>query len=84
MLNRINPKERLHLARVKDLACGVCGAEGPSEAHHVEQHQQYLCIPLCPDCHRGSFNGLHGQKRIWNVKKLTELDVLNETLRAIL
>jgi len=84
LLNRINPKERLHLARVKDLACGVCGAEGPSEAHHVEQHQQYLCIPLCPDCHRGSFNGLHGQKRIWAVKKLTELNVLNETLSAIL
>lgn len=72
------------MARVKELACGVCGAEGPSEAHHVEQHQQYLCIPLCPDCHRGSFNGLHGQRRIWGVKKLTELDVLNETLRAIL
>jgi len=84
LLNRINPKERLHLARVKELACGVCGAEGPSEAHHVEQHQQFLCIPLCPDCHRGSFNGLHGQRRIWGVKKLTELDVLNETLRAIL
>lgn len=84
MLNRINPKERLHLARVKELACGVCGADGPSEAHHVEQHQQYLCIPLCPDCHRGGFNGLHGQKRIWNAKKLTELEVLNETLRAIL
>ena len=33
---------------------------------------------------RRSFNGLHGQKRIWSVKKLTELDVLNETLRAIL
>ena len=84
MLNRINPKERLHLARVKELSCGVCNAPGPSEAHHVEQHQQYLCIPLCEDCHRGSFNGLHGQRRIWNVKKLTELDVLNETLRAIL
>jgi hypothetical protein len=84
LLNRINPKERLHLARVKELSCGVCNAPGPSEAHHVEQHQQYLCIPLCEDCHRGSFNGLHGQRRIWNVKKLTELDVLNETLRAIL
>lgn len=84
LLNRISTKERLHLARVKELACGVCSAPGPSEAHHVEQHQQYLCIPLCEDCHRGSFNGLHGQKRIWNVKKLTELYVLNETLRAIL
>lgn len=84
MNNRPSATERLHLARIKELACGVCKAAGPSEAHHVEQHQQYLCIPLCEDCHRGSFNGLHGQKRIWNVKKLTELDVLNETLRAIL
>jgi hypothetical protein len=84
MNNRPGSKERLHLARIKDMSCGVCGAEGPSEAHHVEQHSQYLCIPLCPDCHRGSFNGLHGQKRIWDVKKLSELDVLNETLRAIL
>jgi hypothetical protein len=69
---------------VKELACGVCNAPGPSEAHHVEQHQQYLCIPLCPDCHRGSFNGLHGQRRIWGVRKLTEMDVLNETLRSLL
>ncbi len=84
MLNRISARERLHLARVKELPCGVCGAAGPSEAHHVEQHQQYLCIPLCEDCHRGSFNGVHGQKRIWNVKKLSELDVLNETLRSLL
>ena len=84
MNNRISAKERLHLARVKELNCGVCNSPGPSEAHHVEQHQQYLCIPLCPDCHRGSFNGLHGQKRIWAVKKLTELNVLNETLSAIL
>ncbi len=69
---------------MKELACGVCNAPGPSEAHHVEQHQQYLCIPLCPDCHRGSFNGLHGQRRIWGVRKLTEMDVLNETLRSLL
>jgi len=68
------------LARVKSLSCSVCGQAGPSEAHHVEQHQQYLCIPLCADCHRGSFNGLHGQKRIWSVMKKDELSCLNDTI----
>ena len=61
----------------------MCNADGPSDAHHVVQHSQYLCIPLCKDCHMGPFNGWHGQKRIWNVKKLTELDVLNATIRGL-
>jgi len=82
--NKITAAERKHLAKVKDLPCGVCGASGPSEAHHIEQHKQYLCIPLCADCHRGSFNGLHGQKRMWNVTKKTELSVLNDTIERLM
>lgn len=81
MLNKINPAERRYLAWVKEQPCGVCEQPGPSDAHHIEQHHQYLCIPLCKDCHQGSFNGIHGQRRIWKVKKLTELTVLNETIR---
>jgi hypothetical protein len=69
---------------VKEMPCGVCGQAGPSDAHHIEQHQQYLCIPLCKDCHQGSFNGIHGQKRIWSVYKQTEMSVLNETLRKLI
>ena len=84
MNNQLTPNERKHLAAVKSLPCGVCGAKGVSEAHHIEQHLQYTCIPLCPDCHRGNFNGIHGQKRIWNVYKKTELTVLNETIKNLL
>jgi hypothetical protein len=84
MNNRLSARERLHLARLKELECGVCGQSGPSEAHHIEQGLQYLCIPLCLDCHRGSHNGVHGERRIWSVGKRTELDVLNETLRSLL
>jgi len=84
MNNKPNARERLHLARIKELPCGVCGQSGPSDAHHMEQHQQYLCIPLCKDCHQGSFNGIHGQKRIWSVMKHTEMTVLNETLGKLL
>jgi hypothetical protein len=83
MNNKLTPKQKKHLAAVKELPCGVCGRQGESEAHHIEQHLQYLCIPLCPDCHRGSFNGIHGQKRIWNVLKKTELTVLNETIEKM-
>jgi len=84
MNNKLNNKERLHLARVKSLPCSVCGDSGGSEAHHIEQHQQYLCIPLCADCHRGSFNGLHGQKRIWQVLKKDELSCLNDTIEKLM
>jgi hypothetical protein len=83
MNNKLTATERLHLARVKDMPCGVCGQAGPSDAHHVEQHMQYLCIPLCKDCHQGSHNGIHGRRSIWNVMKKNELSVLNETIRRL-
>jgi hypothetical protein len=82
--NKLTPSERRHLQKVKALPCGVCGAAGPSDAHHIEQHRQYLCIPLCKDCHQGSFNGIHGQKRIWSVYKKTELSVLNDTIKTLM
>lgn len=83
MNNKLSANERLHLAKIKDMPCGVCGQSAPSDAHHVEQHMQYLCIPLCKDCHQGSHNGIHGRKSIWNVLKKSELSVLNETIRAL-
>lgn len=83
MLNKLNSNERIHLAWIKSLPCGVCGSLEGSEAHHVQQHQQYTAIPLCPDCHRGGHNGIHGQKRIWNVMKKTEMSVLNETIAKL-
>lgn len=84
MNNKLTAKERLHLARVKELPCGVCGAEGPSDAHHIKQGLQYLTIPLCKDCHQGSHNGIHGQARIWAVYKHTEMTVLDDTVRQLL
>lgn len=76
--------EREHVGRIKEMPCGVCDAPGPSEAHELKQGQYFTSIPLCPDCHRGSFNGIHGQARIWAVKKLDEQEVLNETIRQLL
>ena len=84
MNNKLSAKERRHLATIKAMDCAVCGAAAPSEAHHIEQHKQYLCIPLCPDCHRGPHNGWHGAKAMWNIRKMTELDALNDTIAKLL
>lgn len=84
MNNRISPSERRYLARIKEQPCSVCEASGPSEAHHIKQGEQYLCIPLCKDCHTGSANGLHGRKQMWTLKKMDELDALAVTLRRMM
>lgn len=83
MNNRLTAKERAHLARIKEMPCAVCGAPPVSDAHHIQQGQQYLCIPLCHDCHQGSHNGIHGQARIWRVLKKDEMSCLNETVRRL-
>ena len=84
MNNSLTKKERNHLSLIKSMPCGVCGNPPPSEAHHVRQHMQWTCIPLCIDCHRGSLLGIHGQKRAWTLRKVDELDVLNNTIREII
>ena len=82
MNNKLNQKERRHLALIKELPCSVCDAPGPSEAHHIEQGLQYTCVALCVDCHRG-YNGWHGTKAFWRIRKMSELDALNVTIRRL-
>lgn len=84
MLNKLNDREREHLALVKELPCSVCDQPGPSEAHHVKQGQQYTAVALCESCHRGALMGLHGQRRIWAIKKMDELAALNVTVRRLM
>jgi hypothetical protein len=81
--NNLTKSESTYLGWIKCLPCGVCGQTGQIEAHHIRQHKQYICIPLCADCHRGAFNGIHGQKRIWNVLKVDEIDILNDTIKKL-
>lgn len=76
--------ERQHIERIKEMACGVCNASGPSECHELKQGQWFSAIPLCADCHRGPFNGIHGQARMWAVMKLDELDVLAATVQKLI
>lgn len=78
-----------HLTRVAALPCCVCGADGV-EIHHIlegrtpgRRSADWLAIPVCPDCHRGSENGIHGRRNMWNVMKLSELDALAGTLERL-
>lgn len=79
----LTAKDRLYLATIKAMPCGVCGVSGPSDAHHIEQGLHHLCIPLCKDCHQGSHNGIHGRRHMWNVMRKTEMSVLNDTIKKI-
>lgn len=79
----ISPAEGAHLAAVKSLPCSVCDAPAPSDAHHIKQGQHFTTVALCKDCHQGSFNGIHGQRRMWMVMKMDELAALNVTLRRL-
>ena len=79
MNNKLSPKERAHIGRVKLLPCSVCDAPGISDAHHIEQKLQYCVIALCRDCH----NSLHGTKALWRVRKMDELSALDVTIRRL-
>lgn len=81
--------EARHIARVKALPCGLCGAPGPSEAHHIREGQgmsqragHFCTIPLCIQCHKPP-QGFHGDKTFWRIYKKTELDVLDQTFAVL-
>jgi hypothetical protein len=80
--------EREYVRLVKLLPCSVCDAGGgedhPSEAHEIKQGQWFTSIALCDSCHRGPMLGLHGQKRIWALKKMDELDALAITIQRLI
>ena len=81
--------EKRHLDRVAALPCALCGAQ-PVEVHHILEGRvkgrksgHWTTIPTCPDCHRGSKNGIHGQQNMLRIMKKTELELLAETLEQI-
>jgi hypothetical protein len=82
--NKLTAKQREHVGRVKELPCSICDAPPPSDAHHIKQHRQYTVVALCKDCHQGSLMGWHGQKRMWAIKKMDELDALNITIERLM
>ncbi len=39
---------------------------------------------LCKSCDQGPLLGLHGQRRMWAIKKMDELDALAVTIQPLM
>ncbi len=80
--------EREYVRLVKLLPCSVCdeggGESNPSECHEMKQGQWFTSMALCESCHRSPLLGIHGQKRIWSLMKMDELDALAITIQRIM
>jgi hypothetical protein len=75
--------ERFHVERVKSLPCSVCDSPGPSAAHEIKQGQWFTAIALCQRCHQHPRQGWHGERAIWKLRKMNELDALAVTIRRV-
>lgn len=84
-----------HMDRVAGLGCCLCRRLGygptPAQLHHIregqgmsQRAQDTLVIPLCQEHHTGG-SGVHGMgaKAFQRVYRVTELDLLAETLEAL-
>ena len=83
MNGKLNKTEREWVGLVKEQECSVCGAPGPSDAHHIKQGNHYTVVALCKSCHQGSKMGWHGEKRAWAIAKMDEQDALNKTVENV-
>ena len=86
-------KERLHMARVRDLGCIVCRNEGygysPTSIHHIRPYgsktDHYKVIGLCPTHHQHGGLGvaLHAGQKRWEEKFGTELELLAQVMELL-
>lgn len=47
-----------------------------------DRASDFLTVALCEDCHRGT-HGFHGTKALMRIAKLSEMDLLAETVRQM-
>ena len=87
--------ERDYHELVASLPCVLCDAlgevqTGPTAVHHARTEQgmsqrasHWIVAALCHDCHQGDF-GVHGNRALLRIAKLSELDLVAMTFRAAL
>ena len=80
--------EKKWMDKVAQLPCVVCGTEGV-HLHHIreglgmaQRASNYLVVPLCPPCHTGP-SGVHGDRSLMRIQKMSELDMLAKTIEAL-
>jgi len=75
----ISAAAREHMGKVKSVACSLCGAPPPSQAHHIKQGLHFATVSLCQPCH----DNWHGTKTLWRIAKKDELMALDTTLQRV-
>lgn len=80
--------DKAYMGRVAELPCANCGTE-PVEVHHIrfgvgmaQRNSNFLVIPLCPSCHRGS-KGIHGDRTAFLLGKNDEMSMLADTIERL-
>ena len=81
---------RAYVGEVKQLPCAVCGAPGPSDAHHVicgrygtSRPCDCQVIPLCKKHHQHGPDAIHNGKASWVEKYGNDYDYLEQTRAAV-
>jgi len=90
--NPATAAQHRYLDRVSQLPCSCCGADAPSLVHHLRDGQgmsdrasHWLTISLCYECH-GAYlgsQGVHGDKSLLRIYKLSEVDLLANTIELL-
>lgn len=90
----MSKKAARHMSRVRGLPCVLCAALGMPQAshttaHHIREGQgmaqrahDMLTVALCRECHQGP-QGVHGDRTLLRIAKVSELDLLAITLEAL-
>ena len=93
-MKRRTAAESRHLDRIAGLPCALCylmneSQQGPTRCHHIREGQggsqrasDFLTVPLCDEHHQGP-QGIHGDRTLWRIAKLAELDVLAWTIEQL-
>ena len=94
-MKRSRVVDREHLERVKGMACIICGAWPPSDAHHIRTRpdgQHYgtgqkagddETIPLCNAHHQTGPDAYHAGPRTFTARFGDEMVLLERTLAIL-
>jgi hypothetical protein len=77
-------QNKKYMAKVAQLPCVACGAIGV-HVHHIRVERikdDFLTIPLCPECHTGPFS-IHMSKVQFECVYGSELHLLAKTIKEL-
>ena len=86
--------EKAFMNRVASIGCVVCmnsGNEGtPAVIHHLREemggamrNSNFMVLPLCPYHHDDNAGGFHKNRKTWQMKHGTELELFGQVLEIV-